>query len=745
VAIDSTHLHQIFFVNEAVGIGDARVAGMRSTEGLSRSYVLDVDVDLLGVEVEPRAFVQKPASIVVMHVGRGEVLRRYGGVVMRVKERVTRAAAQRVRFTLESPLAPLRLSRDRRIYQDLTTKDIVASVLEESGIPSSFVSFRLQGSYAKREVCMQFGEDNLSFVERLLEEDGIFYFFEHAEDGTHVVFADSSSAYAATASMEQIPFVDASGLTSEQAIDGVHVREEMRPAKVVLRDHDFKRPALDLEATAQADAPGGATFFEYPGGYVDPAEGARLARLRLDAFAAEAQVVRGTGTVFSLAPGHTFTLSGAPDPALDRAWVVRDLAQVWKDEAGTVSFTNHFRLLPTDAKFHAPARTPRPTVPGPQLARVTGPAGEEIHTDSFGRVKVHFPWDRRSKCDDKSSCWVRVGQMHTSGSVAIPRVGWEVIVDFEDGDPDRPIVLGRLYNGRFPPNYPLPANKTISSLSSSSSPGGDGHNEIRMQDGGGGEQLHVHAQKDMNVHVANNKTEKVATNASTDVKVNHALDVGANDSLKVGAKRELNVGAAQTWSVGGSRTKTVSRDEKIVVKGSRTLTIGGSHTTMTPMSVETTTPANLTETIGGSAIEAAAMQLGTTVAGAASITVGGSQIEAVASGKNEMTRGAKATTIGGALLNVSGADVAFSVGGAKATTVGGVWAATAGGDVELSSEGSLNINVGGAVAMNAAKVVLKVGGSTVTVAMGAVVLKSGEIKLIATGPQPELAPMVEDK
>ncbi|KYF49761.1 hypothetical protein BE04_24710 [Sorangium cellulosum] len=745
MASESTILHELVFLSDTIAAGETRVRELHAVEGLSRSYTFDIDLELVSAQIEPRALICTEAALVILHAGSGEVLRRYGGVVTRVRERVSRSAAQRIGVTLESPLAQLRLTRDHRIFQDLTTKDIVAQLLEESGISPSRVSFRLAGTYPPREVCTQFGEDSLSFLSRLLEEEGIFYFFEHGPDGTSVVFADSSAAYAATTPSDQILFVDPSALTSEQAITSIGEIEQIRPAKVVLRDHDFKRPPLDLEVSAEASAPLGVAYYDYPGRYVEPSEGARRARVRLDAMKAEATGARGTSTVFSFTPGHTFTLSDAPDPGLDRAWVVVEIEQRWVEEDRRVSFANSFRLLPADAPFRPPARTPRPVVPGPQLARVTGPAGEEIHTDSFGRVKLHFHWDRRSKCDDKSSCWVRVGQMHTSGSVAIPRVGWEVLVDFEDSDPDRPIVLGRLYNGRFLPPYPLPANKTMSSLSSSSSPGGDGHNEIRMQDSGGGEQLHVHAQKDFTLNVANNKTEKVGTNMSTDVKVDHTLEVGANDKLTVGAQCELNVGAAQTWKVGGSRTKTVSGDEKTVVKGSRTVTVGGSHTTMTPMSVATTTPATLGETIGGSCIEAAAMQLGVTVAGATSVTVGGSKIEAVASGKNEMTLGAKASTVGGALLSVSGADVTMSVGGAKATTVGGVWAASAGGDVELSSSASLNITVGGAVSMNAAKIVLKVGGSSVTVATGAVVLKSKEIKLTATGPQPELAPMVEDK
>ena len=259
---------------------------------------------------------------------------------------------------------------------------------------------------------------------------------------------------------------------------------------------------------------------------------------------------------------------------------------------------------------------------------VTGPRGQEIHCDESGRVKVRFPWDRRASHDDQSSAWIRVGQMHSSGSVAIPRVGWEVAVEFEDGDPDRLIVVGRVYNGRYGPPYALPGHKTVSTLQSASTPGGAGCNEIRMDDGGGAEQVHVFAQKDQNVNVANNKTEKVITDTTMGVGANYTLKVGANETVKIGANLEHVVGAAQTWSVGAARTKTVSGGETITVKGDRSLSIGGSHTTMTPMSVSNSTPASLSETIGGSCLEAAALGVGMMAAGTVSVSVGAAKIEA---------------------------------------------------------------------------------------------------------------------
>ncbi len=741
----SSSLHQMIFAAEGVQAGALAVREFTGREGLSELYAFDVTLEAPNTDFNPRALLLHAAQVGVIEADGGAVVRRFAGVVARVREEVSVVGAPRLRFTvtIEPAFSILRLTTDYRIFQGKSTRDIVSELLDEAGVPAARVSWRLTGSYLSREVCTQYGETGFAFVSRLLEEDGIFYFFEHGDEGETLVFGDASSAYAAMTPAE-LPFRPASGLASAQAVLVLVERERVRPVKVTLRDHDFKRPALDLEAKAGDDGPLGREHYAYPGRYVDPGEGQRRAKLRLDALDCEARGVGGESSAPSLSSGHTFTLAESPEGSFDHQWLVVDVTHTWRSDSVDTRYRNRFRLLPGDVTYRPVAATPRAIVRGPQIARVTGPAGEEIHCDEHGRIKVYFPWDRRSTRDDKSSAWVRVGQMPTSGSVAIPRIGWEVLVEFEDGDPDRPIVVGRLYNGIYTPPYTLPQGKTMTGLKSASSPGGGGHNEIRMDDSSGGEHVHMHAQKDLNLTVANNKTEKVATSSVHSVGSNHKLTVGGNETLSVGDQYELNVVAAQTWAVGGSRSKTIGGSEAITVKGSRTTTIGGSHTTMTPMTVATATPAALSETIGGSCIEAAAVGVAMAAAGVASITVGGAKIEAVATGKTDVTLGARASTVGGAFLSVSGADVKTHVGGVKATTVGGVWSANAAGEISFGSDATLAITVGGAVAMNAASITLKVGGSSVTLSAGQVVIKSSEIKLIATGPHAELAPMVED-
>lgn len=742
---DRTDVRQLFFQAEGVDFGAGRVRSLSTEEGLSRSYRMHAEVSFEGAQIRPQAWMHGPATI-VLAAGTETILRRYAGIVTRVRQKATRRERSAVEITMESPLSLLALTTDHRLFQKLTTREIVTQILAEAGLSSLAVEWRLSDSYEKREVTTQYAETSFDFVSRLLEEDGIFYYFQFAAEGVKLVFADDASAYEDTSATPEIPFRDDAGLRSEEAISSITEVERVRPAKVTLRDHDFERPALDLTAEASNGAVLGREHYEYPGRYVEPSEGKRRAEMRLAAFALENSHVVATGTATSLTPGHAFELTGALDPALEREWVVVELAQALEDSGPSGARADvRAILVPRDVRFRPPQRTPKPRVPGPQIATVTGPPGQEIHCDEHGRIKVRFPWDRAAPRDDTSSAWVRVSQLHMSGSVAIPRVGWEVLVDFEDGDPDKPVVLGRLYNGVYKPPYDLPANKTVSSLQSASSPHSGGRNEVRMNDSGGGEQYFMRAQKDMNVAVDNNKTEKVTNDATWNIGSNHDLTIGANDTLKVGSNMGVTVKGSQTWSVGASRTKSVTGDESVTVNGSRSLTIGGGHTTMTPLAISTGVDGSLSETVGSANIEAAALGTSIAVAGTASVSVGGAKIEAVAAGKTDLTIGAKATTVGGAFISASGADIGVSVKGAKATNVGGAWVANAGEDANLTSKSSVTINVGGAVSFNGATVVLKVGGACVAIAEGTVVLHAPEIKLTATGPQPELGAVVGDK
>jgi type VI secretion system secreted protein VgrG len=739
--------YDVAFSAEGVDAGLLRVIRVLASDEISAPYEVSVELFFDVGDLNSAALLRKNAAVNFFRTTDGAIIRTFAGIVTRVRESAKRfEGKQRVELTLESPLHIVGLYSDYRIYQQMTTKDIVSAILGGLGITT--VDWRLSGSYPTREVCTQFGENTLAFISRLLEEDGIFYFFEQGASGPLLVFGDSASSWSKTQPSDQITYNEASGQLGDDAIVELVERARIRPSKVTLRDHDFKKPTLDLTSKAESTAPFSREDYDYPGRYILSSEGDRRAKLRLDGLVADAAGVMARSCAFGLTAGHTFTLSNAPDPSFDQQWVVRGIRHEWSDlhRTGGTKYTNAAHLLPTSQTYRPPMRTPRPIVPGPQTAEVAGPAGQEIFPDEYGRVKVIFPWDRYATGDDKSSCWVRVGQIHTSGSCVVPRIGWEVLVEFEDGDPDKPVIVGRMYNGKYTPPYPLPDHKTMSAMTSQVSPGGAGQNEIRMDDTTGSEQINVQAEKDLNTVTGNNRDEKVTNNQKCGVTVDQTVSIGSNQSLSVSAGTNRLVGGAQKWSVGASRTKTVGGDEKVSVKGSRTTTIGASHTIMTPMTDDVSTSGNFTETIGGSCMEMAVLEVGGAVAGSASVTIGAVKLELSATGKADNTIGAKATTVGGAFVNAAGKDVSFGVKGAKATTVGGAWMANAGGTVTLSAKSAVNITVGGAVALTAAsKLVLKVGGSSVSLSGGAVVFQSDSVQITASAVLAETAPMPASK
>jgi|SRR5579859_1593297 len=730
----------VLFTCEGVDLGVLHPRRVSAIEEISRGIRVDVDLVLPDGKLNAPALRRKGAEVVFQTRETSSVVRRFGGIVTSVRE--TAKAEHRgmeLSVTIEAPMAILERSADFVIHQKESTKDIVASLCDMLGVKK--VEWSLSADPPKREVCTQFGETMAAFAARLLEEDGIFWFVKQGDDGPTIVFGDQTAAYAPTSPAE-IPFAEGQ-VSNEQRITGIVERARVRPAKVTFRDHDFKNPPLDpkLEVHATKASPFDREDYSYPGRYTTPTDGERLAKVRLGALDAEATNLEVIGFAPSLSAGHAFKLVHTPLGAFDSEWLVVRVVQTWSvDEPVATQAT----LIPKTQVFRPLQVTPKP-VALPCTALVSVPAGEEIHCDEFGRLRLRFMWDRYGAADEKTSGWARVGQMHTSGSVLIPRGGWEVLVDFEDGDPDKPVVLGRLYNGKDGPAQPLPANKTQSMLRSFSTPGGGGHNEIKIEDAGGKEQIHVHAQKLQNLVVANDKSKKVTTNATFGVVADEKRTVGANETHKVGAKDSNKVGGSQKWSVGAVRTKTTSGTEGYEVKGSRSQSIGAAHITTTPKSETTTTSGSMSETVGGVYLAAAGLGTSIATAGATSLLVGAAKIEAVAAGKADITIGARASTIGGAQINLGGKDVATNASAVKSCSVGGAWMTNAGGKGELTAKSTLSINVGGAVIMNGTTIVLKVGGSNVTVAGGGVTLTSQEIKLTASGPNAESAPMVGSK
>jgi type VI secretion system secreted protein VgrG len=535
-----------------------------------------IDVHFPGV-VEPDDLLGAPARLAF---GRDAEEHAIDGVVaaltLTASPQVSddRGAIHRVHLT--SALGLLQHDVDCQIFQDKDVKEIVTQVLTQLGVDAGHQSWRRIGSYAKRETCVRYNETAFAFVSRLLEEEGIYCHSESSDQGEVIAFEDDSTTSPPIDGDATIPYRDGAGLAhAGDSIGSVTHRRRTATGKVTLRDYDFKKPKADLTASAAADVDADVEAYDYPGLYTELDAGKRLAKVRLEALQAERATFEIRAACPRLIPGRTFTLAGAPHELDGDYFLTRTVHTMRSGVYEVVA-----NLVPKKVPYRLPRRTPAPIIHGPQTAVVVAPAGsppEEIHTDEHGRCKVLFHWDRYAAADDKASCWMRVAQLQTSGSMILPRVGWEVIVEFLEGNPDRPIITGRVYNGRYMPPYALPEGKSRTAIQTASSPGGKGRNEIRMEDKAGSEEMKVQSQKDTTLATANNKTVSTAVDASKSVGVNSTTTIGADQSIKVTNGYKNTVGGSQTVSVGGNRTAEVNAVYGLTSGGASASSIGGKH------------------------------------------------------------------------------------------------------------------------------------------------------------------------
>ncbi|WGY72036.1 type VI secretion system tip protein VgrG [Burkholderia cepacia] len=501
---------------------------------------------------------------------------------------------------------------DCRIFQNKTVPEIVQEVLSIYGFP---IENHLAETYVPREYCVQYNETDAAFVSRLMEFEGIYYWFRHAEDSHTLMLGDAMSSHTALPGYETIPYIarDRTAIADEEHIDGWLPAQEVSVGKHQTTDYDYTKPRADL-SSQKVDPRGhdhdSFASFEWPGGYRDDAPGAHYSRVRLEEQQAEHERASADTDVRGAAPGYLFTLAHCPRADQNREYLIvrcqyRFQENAYASDQGAEAVVHQTMMLvqPSSLPYRSPRDTPRPRTNGPQTATVVGPPGEEIWTDQYGRVKLQFRWDRYGQSNQDSSCWVRVSSPWAGGGfggVQIPRVGDEVVVDFLNGDPDEPIVTGRVFNGEKMPPWGLPGSATQSGLLSRSSPGGttDHANAFRFEDKKGAEQLWMHAERnfdaeteaDHTLSVGNNHTHTVGNDETMQVKNNRQRSVGQNETVNIGQNRVAQIGVDETHGVGGNRTRTVGKNETVTIASDRAATIGGSHT-------ETVTHGK-TETIG---------------------------------------------------------------------------------------------------------------------------------------------------
>jgi len=467
---------------------------------------------------------------------------------------------------------------DCRIFQDQKVPDIIKAIFGDHGLTD--FDDRLTRTYRQWEYCVQYRETDFNFVSRLMEQEGIYYFFDH-ENGKHkLVLCDSASAHQTYPGYEEISY-----RPPEQAktdIEHIHdwtIEKRVEPGSFTLNDFDFKNPKKALLTQSQITRQHLAADFamyDYPGEYTEFGDGEHYARLRIEELHAQHEVGRGAADARGIAAGRTFTLIDYPRQDQCREYLVTSSSVTGQadeyDSKGNPSGRGplclcSFATIPASDPYRTTRITPKPVIEGPQTAIVCGKAGEEIFTDKYGRVKVKFHWDRRSKADETSSCWIRVSQPWAGkkwGAMFIPRIGQEVIVEFLEGDPDRPIITGRVYNGDEMPPYTLPANKTRSTIKSNSSKGGAGYNEIRYEDLKGKEQIYIHAEKNEDVRVENVSKEWIGNERHLIV-AKGASGATGDQLEKVEGDKHLTVLGDQNEKVSGTISTEAQMDRQVKV------------------------------------------------------------------------------------------------------------------------------------------------------------------------------------
>ena len=578
---------------------------------------------------------------------------------------VTRFAYQGWRDGMPSYLAIVRpalwlLTRatNCRIFQDKTALEILKAVIGAYGGAIALDDGLVSTTPAQREYCVQYRESDFDFVCRLLEEEGIYFYFRHADGDHTMVLADGYGAHETVGGYDSIPFRDEEKTRKApgEAVTRLIPGGEIQPSVMVLNDFDFDKASSSISGgllvKANVPAPFGQQSYEhydYPGRYVATGTGNGYARARMEALHGQGERIEAAASARGLTTGALFTLADHPRDDQNRAFLVTsaetsitgvgyrsDGREEGRNEG--LKFECSFEAIGKEHSYRPPATARKPIVQGPQTAMVVGKAGEEIWTDKYGRIKVQFHWDRDGKSDETSSCWVRVQQGWAGkgwGMMFVPRIGMEVVVSFLEGDPDRPLVTGCVYNGDAVPPYTLPADQTKSTIKSNTSKGGNGFNEIRFEDKKDSEEIFVQAEKDFNRVVKNNDTLKVGFEKKD--KGDQTIDIANDQSLDVGNDRKVHVKNDQTVAIDNNLSTTVKNDETRKVDNNQSVKVGNK------IVIEANTSIELK--VGGSSIKIEP----------AKITIKSVEIAVQSDANMEIKAGAMMQVKSGAVMTIEGA------------------------------------------------------------------------------------------
>ena len=578
----------------------------------------------------------------------------FNGIVGRFIQAGKNARFTTYRADVHPWLWLLTMNSDCRIFQNKTAPDIIKQVFSDAG----FTDFKdsLTGTYAAREYCVQYMESNFHFVTRLMEEEGIFYFFEHDASSHKLVLADDATAHTdilGTSSIHMAP--SDKDWTDETAIFNCSWEQQVTVGQFQADDYNFETPTTDLLAKASSKDTT-RSLYEYPGRFMVKGDGEAITSRMLAAYETPAKVLRGSSACRAFRAGAKFTLTDHSRDDVNSSYYLKWVS-LRADQTST--YNNSFEAIPAAVVFRPSRTAPRARIYGSQTATVVGKSGEEIWTDKYGRIKVKFHWDQAPAKDETASCWIRVAHGWAGkswGSIFIPRIGMEVIVSFLEGDPDRPIVTGCVYNAAQTVPYDLPGEQTKSTIKSNSSKGGGGFNEFRFEDKKDSEEIFMQAQKDLTIKVLNDRTETITNNRTTTIsEKNDTLTVSKGDRIiKVDTGKETHeVKDTRALTVTGNETHTNKADFKQEVTGNFTLKVSGNISIEASGTVSIKAGSSFTNKAGTTLENNAGTEL-TNKAGTALTNKAGTTLENNA-GVSLTNKGAASQTVdGGGMLTLKG-------------------------------------------------------------------------------------------
>jgi type VI secretion system secreted protein VgrG len=628
------------------------------------------------------------------------------------------------RAVLQPWLTLLSYGKNCRIFQNMTVPDVLKKVFRDQGF--SDLEDRLTESYRTWEYLVQYRESDFEFASRIMEREGIYYYVKHSGGSHMVVLCDSRSAHEPTPGYETIPYYPPEMQRRDR--DHIHfwnLTRSIHPGSAAALDFNFTSPGANMLSTrTEPDEDIGAPYeeFDYPGVYIDASEGERAVRMRIEERHAGREVAAADADTRGLSVGATFTLENFPRADQNKEYLVvsaRYEIRVNADESGNFNrsdaFQMHFTAIDAARPFRAARKTRQPIVEGPQTAIVVGPAGEEIYTDEYGRVKLKFHWDRESKSDQNSSCWVRVAQVWAGtnfGGLYIPRIGQEVVVEFLEGDPDRPIITGCVYNFDNQVPFELPGSMTQSGIRSRSTKSGatSNYNELRFEDKKGSEQVSLQAEKDLNTLVKAAESRSVGGARTTSIGTDDTLTVGANRSSTITADDTEQVGASQSVSVGGPQSVTVGATQVIMVAAARTVTSAleninaGGRAKVVLTEESTTIGASRTENVGGSESVSVIGDRSITVGGKGSLTVGSDYTVGVGGGRSQTVAEDDSLTVGKKIVISAGDEITLKAGSATMTLKKNGDIAVNGKNIKLDGSGKLDFKASSTVKVKGSKI-----------------------------------------